>query len=56
MEIVSLKSNARKALTKQKGLYKLTETHCNFFYDVSFHWFLYKHDVFYVYSCYFIGF
>ena len=35
----------------KKDLY---ETHWNIFYDVSFHSFLYKHDIFYIYYCYFI--
>ena len=35
----------------------LTEIRWNsFFYDVSFHWFLYKDDIFYIYSRRFIGF
>ena len=31
MEIILLKSNARKTLTKQKGFYTKTETHWNSF-------------------------
>ena len=35
---------------KNKKDFILTETHWNsFFYDVIFHWFLYKHDILYIY-------
>ena len=38
MEIISLKSNTRNPLTKQKEFYTNKM-------NVSFHWFLYKYDI-----------
>ena len=48
METISLKSNARKMLAKQKGL-STNRDSSELFLECQFSLFLYKYDIFFIY-------